>query len=260
MKKIYSALSWFFALFLLPLSLVGMSQDGLSAAPLLGISLLLLPPFRRFVYARTEIAIPAKVRAGLIAALLVTAGVAIDKDNDQKALVRQEQEAQKLAKAKDDEQKKLALTLELKDKKAKILEDARKLLQAKDYKSVIATTSPYLVTDDQDVFKINAQARNELANIEIAAAEKKRKADEHEEKIKKQFSAWGGSHIAVEKFIKESMHNPDSYQHVETRYADRGDHLIISTKFRGTNGFGGVVTNSRRARVSIDGDAVTFLD
>lgn len=53
------------------------------------------------------------------------------------------------------------------------------------------------------------------------------------------------------------MHNPDSYKHVETRYADEGDYILVATTFRGTNAFGGVVTNTVHAKFTIEG---TFIE
>jgi hypothetical protein len=78
-------------------------------------------------------------------------------------------------------------------------------------------------------------------------------------KIKFQFSAWDGSNRALEKYIKSSMNDPKSYEHVETRYSDEGDYLFVSTTFRGKNAFGGVVTNNISAKISLDGDIIEIL-
>lgn len=72
-----------------------------------------------------------------------------------------------------------------------------------------------------------------------------------EGKIEQQFSTWDGAHRNLEKFIKANMKDPNSYEHVETRYSDNGDHLIVVTTYRGTNSFGGVVTSSMKAKVSV---------
>lgn len=85
-------------------------------------------------------------------------------------------------------------------------------------------------------------------------------AAERKEKIRTQFSAWDGSHRNLERLIKRTMHNPDSYEHVETTYGDRGDHLIVRTVFRGTNAFGGVVRNAVKAKVSLDGQIISIIE
>lgn len=86
-----------------------------------------------------------------------------------------------------------------------------------------------------------------------------RAAKKRKEKIEAQFSAWDGSHINLERLIKRSMNNPDSYDHVKTIYWDRGDFLVVRTTFRGTNVFGGVVTNSVTAKVSLDGQVIEVI-
>lgn len=73
------------------------------------------------------------------------------------------------------------------------------------------------------------------------------------DKIEKYFDGWDGSHIELTKIIKASMNDPDSYKHVETKYGDKGDYIIVSTTFRGKNAFGGVITNWIMAKCSLDG-------
>ncbi|WP_372719940.1 hypothetical protein [Novipirellula sp.] len=79
------------------------------------------------------------------------------------------------------------------------------------------------------------------------------------EQIEKEFSAWDGSHRGLTQVIKKSMNDPKSYEHVETRYIDKGDHLIVTTEFRGKNAFGGVVKNSVIAKVDLNGNVVEII-
>lgn len=62
-----------------------------------------------------------------------------------------------------------------------------------------------------------------------------------------------GSHKELTKIIKATMNDPDSFQHVKSRYSDQGEHIIVQTTFRGKNAFGGVVTNWISAKCSING-------
>lgn len=80
------------------------------------------------------------------------------------------------------------------------------------------------------------------------------------ELIDRNFSAWDGSHRKLEKYIKESMNDPISYEHIETRYWDRGDNLVVQTTFRGKNAFGGVVKNSVKAKVALDGSILEIIE
>ena len=84
-------------------------------------------------------------------------------------------------------------------------------------------------------------------------------AEARTEKIEKSFSAWDGSHYRLTKFIKNSMNDPNSYEHVETRYGDKGDHLIVSTTFRGKNASGGVVKNMVTAKVDLNGNVIAII-
>lgn len=56
-------------------------------------------------------------------------------------------------------------------------------------------------------------------------------------------SGWDGSNKELVKLVKSGMNDPDSFKHVETRFNDNGDSLKLYMTFRGTNGFGAIVTN-----------------
>ena len=92
----------------------------------------------------------------------------------------------------------------------------------------------------------------------------KTSAPKTEEELRKQqiernFSAWDGSHRGLTEVIKKSMNDPNSYEHVETVYWDKGDNLVVKTTFRGKNAFGGVVKNWVMAKVGLDGSVVEVL-
>jgi len=82
---------------------------------------------------------------------------------------------------------------------------------------------------------------------------------ERKTKIEAQFSSWDGSHRNLERFIKQSMNDPDSYKHVETVYSDMGSHLVVRTTFRGKNPFGGMVLNYIDAKVDLDGNILEII-
>lgn len=80
------------------------------------------------------------------------------------------------------------------------------------------------------------------------------------ELVQGQFSGWDGSHRGLEKAIKESMNDPDSYEHVETRFKDMQDHILVSTKFRGKNAFGGKVLQTVTAKVDMKGNVIQIIE
>lgn len=79
-------------------------------------------------------------------------------------------------------------------------------------------------------------------------------------KIESGFSSWDGSHRALTKLIKGAMNDPDSYEHIKTSYADKGDLLLVKTSFRGKNAFGGKVVNWVIAEASIDGQITRLVE
>ena len=68
-------------------------------------------------------------------------------------------------------------------------------------------------------------------------------------------SGWDGKNRELVDLVKSSMNDPKSFEHVETRFRDNGDSLSLIMTFRGTNGFGAIVTN----KISADLDKRTRL-
>ena len=64
--------------------------------------------------------------------------------------------------------------------------------------------------------------------------------------LRSQFSAWDGSHYKTVKYVKARMKNPKSFKHVKTTYTAHKDpsYRVIIMKYRGTNSFNAVVTNT----------------
>jgi len=80
-----------------------------------------------------------------------------------------------------------------------------------------------------------------------------------EERIEKYFDVWDGSHINLTKIIKDSLNDPESYQHDKTLYVDRGDHLIVETTFRTKNKYGGMVTYQIKAKTDTSGNVLQVI-
>ena len=79
------------------------------------------------------------------------------------------------------------------------------------------------------------------------------------EEIQGAFSAWDGSHRVLERWIKRRLKDPDSYKHVETRYGDKGDHILVVTTYRARNSFGGYTTESVTAKAAVDGTLLEII-
>jgi len=104
------------------------------------------------------------------------------------------------------------------------------------------------------------KARDEKAAKEAAALAAATAKAERQKKIEGQFSGWSGAHYNFERLIKQAMNDPDSYDHVETKYIDKGSFIRVFCTFRGKNAFGGMVKNTKVADFSIGGDFIREVE
>lgn len=110
---------------------------------------------------------------------------------------------------------------------------------------------------DNDTYKTKVASYAAKAKEE---AQKQQAAAERQKRIDSLFSAWDGSLYDLERVIKDSMNDPDSYDHDKTVYWDMGSYLVVKTTFRGKNAFGGMVKNYIKAKVSLDGKVLQIID
>lgn len=95
--------------------------------------------------------------------------------------------------------------------------------------------------------------------LEIERKKREEKEAKRKKLIEEQFSAWDGSHIGLTRMLKKNMRNPDSYEHIETTYRDNGKSLVIKTRYRGQNGFGGMTIGEVMARVDFNGNVLEII-
>lgn len=74
------------------------------------------------------------------------------------------------------------------------------------------------------------------------------------------FFGFKGQHRNLERLIKSNMNDPDSYEHVNTRWEDKGSYLLIETTIRGTNSFGAKIIKTYRAKADLDGNIIEIND
>ena len=82
---------------------------------------------------------------------------------------------------------------------------------------------------------------------------------ERQIKVESQFSAWDGSHPKLSRMIEKSCRNPDSYEHIETKFRDDGNSIFVITKYRAQNGFGGMTIGNVTARVDFQGNVIEII-
>ena len=95
---------------------------------------------------------------------------------------------------------------------------------------------------------------------EVKATSIKSKSELRQEKIKSGFSSYDGSHYELTKYIKDQMNDDDSYEHIETTYIDKGDFILLQTRFKGKNAFGGIVKNNIQAKADTNGNLIEILN
>jgi hypothetical protein len=111
----------------------------------------------------------------------------------------------------------------------------------------------------KDSINLVKAQQDSLDNIKREADRLVNEQKNRKETVEKQFSSWDGSHPGLTSIIKKSMNDPDSYEHVETRFRDDGNSIFVITEFRGKNAFGGKVKNTISARVDFEGNVIEVV-
>jgi hypothetical protein len=100
-----------------------------------------------------------------------------------------------------------------------------------------------------------------LAAITKAEEDSVNVVKERAERLQRNFDPWDGSHINLVKYLKENLNDPDSYEHVDTRYWDVSDSdIVVLMKYRAKNAFGGKILGAIKARTDINGNILKILD
>lgn len=89
--------------------------------------------------------------------------------------------------------------------------------------------------------------------------EKKPLEKPRSEQVQELFFADGSNYQLIQQ-VKKSMNDPDSFEHVDTRYVDNGSgDVIIFMKFRGNNAFGAKILNEAVANINPKTEVITNL-
>jgi hypothetical protein len=111
---------------------------------------------------------------------------------------------------------------------------------------------------EEEASRRKAEEERRIREVQYAR-EQESKEQDRDRRIRRGFSFWSGSHRGVTDYIKKVLKDPKSYEHIETSYSDRGDHLIVKTRFRGRNSFGGMVVNTIVAKTDLDGNVLDVI-
>ena len=102
------------------------------------------------------------------------------------------------------------------------------------------------------------KAAEEKAEADQIVAEAK-EAEDYQNWINSQFSAWDGSNTYLVKLIKENLNDPKSFEHVETVYSDEGTYILVKMTYRANNAFGGLVLQNVTAKVDYETQYISVV-
>ncbi len=92
-------------------------------------------------------------------------------------------------------------------------------------------------------------------------AKQQKEYEEKVEKFKKDcMNSLDGSHRKLKRLVKKNLHDPKSFEHIETVFGINNDKVKVVLKYRGKNGFGALVVGSVTAFVSLDNCEVLEIE
>jgi hypothetical protein len=281
---------WIIGIFFLLGGVVGIFQTPLVGLISILIGLFILPATYKLLIeqkANLKLTSPIKWIITIVGVVIMGMAVSSSKESKDKEVdVIVENASKKIDEGKIDESLKLikeakskystsdnnATKLEKEIEKAKDIEFAKQTLAKmtdEEFNQLKANSlkKEYLTqkTLNKNFIELLNSKSAERAKIiaEVKLQEEIAKQEElnknRKELIEKQFSAYDGSHRGLERYIKEHMNDPDTYDHMETRFLDNGDYILVFTKFRGANAFGGKVINTVSAKVDLEGNVIEIV-
>ena len=294
MKKF---LKWFFGISFI-LSGLGQLASGLIPGLLtIGLGLFLIPPILRKLEAILAREISTSAKWVIIVSTLVVLGVFIQRNESKddhemdllvmqaKALIGKGKLDTALilieqAKSKYHSKENAAIDLEKDIQKSESMEYVQEVLSTmadEEFNLLHHTEFSQVYFESEYLNKRFIQLLRDNAHKRELMIEEQRKKEEQEQlirakakaevakrlrakKIETIFSPWDGSHFALERLIKKSMNDPDSYEHIGTTYRDDVHSIFVVTKFRGTNAFGAKVLTTVTAQVDFEGNVIEVLN
>lgn len=164
MNYVYLASNWIFGLLCLLLGFLALSDSIKAGFILLGMSFLLLPPIRNFVYSRTNFEIPFNYRAILIFVLFFSFSyfIGVSQENKKQLLAdkQAEEQKEKLAKIKNEN------INFFRNNREKIISDVKTGISNKQYQLAITQATKYLEAQDEELNKLHSEAKLQYGEVQ----------------------------------------------------------------------------------------------
>jgi len=113
--------------------------------------------------------------------------------------------------------------------------------------------------DEEKISTLNKELENKnLTKLQREEIELEIKGIKELAFAKKNISAWDGSNPKLERAVKKSMNDPDSYEHVQTTFSYKKDKVIATMIYRGKNAFGAKVLGKVVGTFDYDGNILNI--
>jgi len=112
------------------------------------------------------------------------------------------------------------------------------------------TVSSLIKTEEVKKMKIA------LAKLEEAIKQNKELEERKANFEKECFTGLDGYNLSLVRLVKENLHDPDSFEHVETRFKLMDDCAIVVMKYRAKNGFNAIRLEEITAKINFDCEVV----
>lgn len=166
MKDVWFALNWMGGVIFLMLGLVSLIDSPLVALPLFIAALLLLPPFRNFVYSKTQIQLPFAARALSIVVLLIVFGTIVGENQEKKMQETEVDKASKQAEKSDPTREEKINHFG--DNRERILADIELAISSGEYDKAMSLSAKYITYGDPEISKLYRQAKRSLSELRKA--------------------------------------------------------------------------------------------
>jgi hypothetical protein len=161
------SLTWTFGVLALGIGLVLLTDSPFGGLAFIAISLMWLPPVRRFFYSKTNIELSVKGRSGIVFFLFIVSAYFIVESPLQEEEEREAIAAQEVAQ-KEAAQRQATIDY-FHQNSSQILSDVGKSFQEGNYDQAIEMPSKYLISDDEELAELYRQAKEAKERAEREA-------------------------------------------------------------------------------------------
>lgn len=140
--------------------------------------------------------------------------------------------------------------------------------QYKEHQKDILINQINELPNTEENFKKILEHYKKLLSLEPTSERFKYEVTQYESKVKsiedsrarkllilKQFTPTG-KHIFLYSVVKNIMKDPDSFEHINSTYEDKGDYIIVTMQFRGKNSFGAKIIDSISGKFKLTGELI----